>query len=69
MSLGAKANICRVAKLPGHFVVSAASPEAAFLHGQSLWAGWDVEKLMKGEIRDRIDSNPDYLKIGVVGLA
>ncbi|KAF2495977.1 short chain dehydrogenase [Lophium mytilinum] len=57
------------AKLPGHFAVWAASPEAAFLHGRFVWAGWDVEQLLKGPIRERIESNPDYLKIGVIGLA
>ncbi|KAF2813273.1 short chain dehydrogenase [Mytilinidion resinicola] len=56
-------------KLPGHFGIWAASLEAAFLHGRFVWAGWDVEQLMKGPIRERIESNPDYLKIGVIGMA
>ncbi|KAH0538853.1 hypothetical protein FGG08_004570 [Glutinoglossum americanum] len=54
--------------LPGHFAVWAASPDAAFLHGRFVWACWDVDELRTGEIRKRIDADPDYLKIGVKGL-
>ncbi|KAJ5438286.1 Short-chain dehydrogenase/reductase SDR [Penicillium daleae] len=31
--------------LPGHFMVWAASPEAAFLKGKVIWSNWDVEEL------------------------
>ncbi|KAI8630435.1 putative short-chain dehydrogenase [Xylariaceae sp. FL1651] len=54
--------------LPSHFAVWAASPEARFMHGRFAWAAWDVEQLQRGEIRKRIDGNPDYLKVGVHGL-
>ena len=54
--------------LPGHYAVWAASEEAKFLHGRFTWAAWDVEELAKGEKRNSLDSNPNLLKIGVVGL-
>ncbi|KAK5628449.1 hypothetical protein RRF57_004164 [Xylaria bambusicola] len=54
--------------LPGHFAVWAASPEASFLHGRFVWAGWDVDQLKTGELRKKIDEDPAFLKIGVVGL-
>ncbi|KAJ5174238.1 Short-chain dehydrogenase/reductase SDR, partial [Penicillium canariense] len=31
--------------LPGHFMVWAASPEAAFLKGKVIWSNWDVDEL------------------------
>jgi hypothetical protein len=31
--------------LAGSFAVWAASPEAAFLAGRTVWANWDVEEL------------------------
>lgn len=31
--------------LPGHFIVWAASEEAAFLKGKFLWSNWDVDEL------------------------
>lgn len=54
--------------LPGHYAVWAASDEAAFLHGRFTWTAWDVDDLRTGELRKRIDSDPNYLKVGVVGL-
>ncbi|KAH7014436.1 uncharacterized protein B0I36DRAFT_389332 [Microdochium trichocladiopsis] len=54
--------------LPGHFAVWAASPEAEFLHGRYVWVNWDVEDLQKGEIRDKLDADPWYLKVGIKGL-
>ncbi|KAH0555674.1 hypothetical protein GP486_006382 [Trichoglossum hirsutum] len=54
--------------LPGHFAIWAASPDAAFLHGRFVWANWDVDELRTGELRERIDNDPDYLKVGVKGL-
>ncbi|RFU26871.1 hypothetical protein B7463_g9468, partial [Scytalidium lignicola] len=54
--------------LPGHFAVWAASSEASFLHGRFVWASWDVDELKKGKIREQIDSDPDFLKVGVKGL-
>ncbi|KAH6977523.1 putative short-chain dehydrogenase [Ilyonectria sp. MPI-CAGE-AT-0026] len=54
--------------LPGQFSVWLASPEAKFLHGRFVWTEWDIEGLMKGELRDRIDGDPFYLKIGIRGL-
>jgi hypothetical protein len=54
--------------LPGQFAVWAASPEAEFLHGRFVWAGWDVDELRAGELRKRIEEDPNFLKIGVLGL-
>lgn len=54
--------------LPGNYAVWAASQEAKFLHGRFTWAAWDVEELAKGEKRSSLDSNPNLLKIGVLGL-
>lgn len=46
----------------------AASNEAAYLHGRTVWAAWDIEELASGEIRKIIEEDPDYLRISVVGL-
>ncbi|KAH8691549.1 hypothetical protein BGW36DRAFT_388550 [Talaromyces proteolyticus] len=32
-------------KLPAHFTVWAASPEAAFLKGKLIWCNWDIDEL------------------------
>jgi hypothetical protein len=62
-----KSNSC-IEDLPGQFAVWAASAEARFLHGRFVWTEWDVEELKSGEIRKRIDEDPQYLQIGVKGL-
>ncbi|KAH7121904.1 putative short-chain dehydrogenase [Dactylonectria estremocensis] len=54
--------------LPGQFAVWAASPEARFLHGRFVWAGWDVNELQEGELRERIDQDEYFLRVGVVGI-
>ncbi|RDW74889.1 hypothetical protein BP6252_06031 [Coleophoma cylindrospora] len=54
-------------KLCGSFAVWAASKEAAFLHGRYAWAAWDVEELASGEVRNRIDSDPEYLRATILG--
>jgi NAD(P)-dependent dehydrogenase (short-subunit alcohol dehydrogenase family) len=59
--------ICLVS-LPGHFALWASSDEAEFLHGRFVWASWDVNELSSGELRVRIDTDPNYLKIGIKGL-
>ncbi|KAH6653790.1 putative short-chain dehydrogenase [Truncatella angustata] len=55
-------------ELPGDFAVWAASKEAEFLHGRFVWASWDVVELSGGAIRERIDRDPYFLRVGVVGL-
>ncbi|KAI1318158.1 NAD(P)-binding protein [Xylariaceae sp. FL0255] len=55
--------------LAAHFTVWASSSEAAFLHGRFVWAAWDVDELKTGAIRERIDSDPDFLRVGIQGLA
>lgn len=32
-------------RLPAHFLVWMASPEASFIRGRSVWANWDVDEL------------------------
>lgn len=54
--------------LSGSSAVWLASPEARFLHGRFIWASWDVEELMTGEIRKKIDEDANFLKLGVHGL-
>ncbi|KAH8891277.1 NAD(P)-binding protein, partial [Thozetella sp. PMI_491] len=55
-------------ELSGNFALWLASPEAAFLHGRYVEAGWDVEELKSGKIREQIDSDPWFLKVGIFGL-
>ncbi|KAF4502141.1 peroxisomal short-chain alcohol dehydrogenase [Fusarium agapanthi] len=56
--------------LPGHFSVWAATPEARFLHGRFVWANWDVDELKTGgPVREQIDSDEHFLKVGVEGLS
>ena len=51
-------------KLPGHFAVWLASPEANFLHGRFVWAQRGVDDLL--QLKDNILDNPSMLKIGLV---
>ncbi|KAF4459505.1 short-chain dehydrogenase [Fusarium albosuccineum] len=68
-SAGIPAELCTEdANLPGSFAVWAASPEAAFLHGRFVWAEWDVGELKQGELRKKIDENPNFLKLGLHGF-
>ncbi|KAF8867044.1 NAD(P)-binding protein [Acephala macrosclerotiorum] len=52
------------AKLPGDFMVWAASPEADFLHGKLVWANWDVDELKAR--KKEITAGP-ALTLGLVG--
>lgn len=54
--------------LPAGTALWAASPEARFLHGRYIWASWDVEELKSGELRQKLDADPDLLQLGVHGL-
>lgn len=58
-----------IASLPAHYAVWAASEEAKFLHGRFTWAAWDVDELKAEELKEKIDKNPTFLQIGVVGLS
>jgi NAD(P)-dependent dehydrogenase (short-subunit alcohol dehydrogenase family) len=53
--------------LPGQFAVWLASPEAKFAHGRMLAAHWDVDEL-KGEVKEKMEGQWNYLKIGLVGI-
>lgn len=57
-----------VVSLPGAFAVWCASDEAAFLHGRFVWSAWDVEELKSGSIRNKLDKDVQFLRIGVHGL-
>jgi len=56
------------AALPGQFAVWLASPEARFAHGRVLAAHWDIEELMAGTVRERMERDGGYLRIGVLGM-
>lgn len=51
--------------LPADFIVWAVSPDAAWLQGRLIWSNWDVDELK--EKKDRILSEENYLKLGMVG--
>ncbi|PNP46495.1 hypothetical protein THARTR1_10729 [Trichoderma harzianum] len=54
--------------LPSSVAIWAASDEAAFLHGRFIWSAWDVEELRSGPLRERIERDEQYLRIGVHGV-
>ncbi|KAF5672546.1 short-chain alcohol dehydrogenase/reductase [Fusarium heterosporum] len=54
--------------LPGAFAVWCASEEATFLHGRFVWTAWDVDELKSGPVRETLDSDGNFLRIGVHGL-
>ncbi|KAH7136795.1 hypothetical protein B0J13DRAFT_677615 [Dactylonectria estremocensis] len=54
--------------LPGHWAVWAATTEAALLHGRFAWAAWDVDELRSGEVKKRIETDPDFLTFRILGL-
>lgn len=54
-------------ELCGDFAVWAASNEASFMHGRYAMAPWDVNELATGELRGKIDADPDYLRGSIVG--
>ncbi|KKP05480.1 hypothetical protein THAR02_02440 [Trichoderma harzianum] len=54
--------------LPSSVAIWAASDEAAFLHGRFMWSAWDVEELRSGPLRERIEQDENYLRIGVHGV-
>lgn len=56
------------AELAGDFAVWLASPDATFLHGRFVMAAWDVDELRVGEVREQIEKDPFFLKVGVLGL-
>lgn len=52
-------------QLPGQFAVWLASKEAVFLKGRFVWANWDVQELV--ERKREFESNPELLKVGLMG--
>lgn len=61
-------NPCHLVSLPSSVAIWAASDEAAFLHGRFIWSAWDVEELQSGPLRERIEQDENYLRIGVHGV-
>ncbi|KAH6718979.1 hypothetical protein BKA61DRAFT_713100 [Leptodontidium sp. MPI-SDFR-AT-0119] len=54
--------------LPAHFAVWATSAEAAVLHGRFVWAAWDVNEILSGDIKKSVESDPDFLTLSFVGV-
>ncbi|KAL7930457.1 hypothetical protein V8C35DRAFT_324323 [Trichoderma chlorosporum] len=54
--------------LPSSLAIWTASDEAAFLHGRFIWSAWDVEELQSGPLRERLESDDQFLRIGVHGV-
>ncbi|KAM0415663.1 hypothetical protein ACHAPT_013390 [Fusarium lateritium] len=54
--------------LPGRWAVWVSKSQAAFLHGCFAWAAWDIDELRSGDVRKRIDTNPNFLTLTFVGL-
>lgn len=46
----------------------AGTAEAEFLHGRFVWANWDVTELSNGGLRQQIDGDEHFLKVGMEGL-
>ncbi|EHK18888.1 uncharacterized protein TRIVIDRAFT_216651 [Trichoderma virens Gv29-8] len=59
---------CHLVSLPSSVAIWAASDEAAFLHGRFIWSAWDVEELQSGPLRERIEKDEQFLRIGVHGV-
>ncbi|KAF2491550.1 NAD(P)-binding protein [Lophium mytilinum] len=51
-------------KLPAHFILWAASPEAAFAKGRFLWCNWDVQQL---KALKKVQEEPLFLTSGILG--
>ncbi|KIK66735.1 hypothetical protein GYMLUDRAFT_238971 [Collybiopsis luxurians FD-317 M1] len=62
--------------LPADYAVWAASPEASWLHGQFIWAHWNVSEFREAalnrdqnsEIGKCLAEEEGYLKVGISGL-
>lgn len=52
--------------LSAHTAVWLAGKDATFLHGRFVWSNWDMEELMG--MKNRVESDPAFLKIGVTGV-
>jgi hypothetical protein len=48
--------------------VWAGTTEAEFLHGRFVWANWDVTELSNEYLRQQIDEDEHFLKVGMEGL-
>jgi len=49
--------------------ITSGSPEATFLHGRFTWASWDdVEELIKGGVKEQLERDIKFLRVGVFGL-
>ncbi|KAH6959789.1 hypothetical protein BKA56DRAFT_533135 [Ilyonectria sp. MPI-CAGE-AT-0026] len=53
--------------LPSHFAVWAATKEARFLHGRVVWSKWDVDEMIAGEFREKLEAVPYFMRVGIRG--
>ncbi|WAO89961.1 Hypothetical protein NCS54_00736500 [Fusarium falciforme] len=54
--------------LPGRWALWASTSQATFLHGRFAWAAWDVDELRSGDVKRRMDTDPEFLTLQFVGL-
>ena len=52
-------------KLPAHFMLWAASPEASFAAGRFIWSNWDVNQLKA--IEKQFQEDELFLTTGMLG--
>ncbi|KAK0624054.1 hypothetical protein B0T14DRAFT_517476 [Immersiella caudata] len=55
-------------RLPGQFAVWLASEEAKSAHGRMLAAHWDVEELKGESVKEKMEAEWNYWKVGVIGM-
>ncbi|KAK4163992.1 hypothetical protein QBC43DRAFT_353685 [Cladorrhinum sp. PSN259] len=54
--------------LAGRTGVWAATDDAKFLHGRYLAAWWDIDELKSNEIRNKLEQDWHFLRVGVKGV-
>jgi len=55
-------------KLPADFAVWVATDEAKFLHGRWVDVHWDIDELKGPEIRERLETDNNFMRIGLSGV-
>ena len=56
------------AELASGFAVWVTTPDAGFPHGRFVQAAWDVNELMAGTMRERIEKHSFSFKVGIFGF-
>ncbi|KAK3313669.1 hypothetical protein B0H66DRAFT_594521 [Apodospora peruviana] len=54
--------------LPGQFAVWTATEDAKFLHGRWVAAHWDIDEIKAPGFVKKVESERNYLRIGLVGI-